>query len=55
MKAFYRIKKKDGVLWIKMYTACVYPWFAASRPITNRKEARSAFAEFVREIRLEQQ
>lgn len=51
MKAFYRIKRDGLGLWVKMYTDCKFPWYAASRLIENRQEAREAFADFVREIR----
>ena len=47
MKLFYRIKR-DGVgLWVKMYSTCPYPYYASSRLIRHRSEAKAAFATFV--------
>ena len=46
MKLFFRVKRVDGILWVHMYSDCKYPWYAASRPVMNIKEARTAFAEF---------
>ena len=50
MKAFYRVQQKNGILWAKMYTNNKWPWFAACRPVRNRKEAKVAFEEFVRDL-----
>lgn len=51
MKAFYKIKRVNGILWAKMYTDCKHPWYAACVPIKNAKEARTAFKDFVEELR----
>lgn len=51
MKAFWRVKRVDGVLWAEMHTDNPYPWYAARRPIENRSEGRVAFAEFVEQLK----
>ncbi len=53
MKLFYRVQQVNGILWVKMYSDCKWPWFAARRPIKNRKEAITAFNQFVEELRNE--
>ena len=50
MKAFWHIKRINGVLWVRMHAGTVY---AAHRPVLNRKEAHMAFAEFIADIRKE--
>ena len=57
MKAFWKIKRIKGLLWVKMYTDCKGAYYAASRPILFNKgkdiqrEARSAFSEFTQSIK----
>ena len=47
MTLFWRVKRDSKGLWVKMYSSGPYPYYAASRLITNRREAKAAFAEFV--------
>jgi hypothetical protein len=51
MRLFYRIKRDGKGLWVKMYSDCKYPYYAASRLINNRKEAADAFNTFAADIR----
>ena len=51
MKLFYKIKRDGSGLWVKMYSNCKGNYYAVSRPIKTRIEAKVAFAEFAEEIR----
>jgi hypothetical protein len=54
MKAFYRIKRDGQGLWLKMYTDCKWPWYAACLQLhkdnTIKGQVKEAFAEFVAEL-----
>lgn len=51
MELFYRIKRDGKGLFIKMYSDCEFPWYAASYPINHRNEAPEIFASFVADIK----
>ena len=59
MKLFYRIKRDGQGLWVKMYSDCPFPWYAANRLLVKstakerRLEAKEAFAEFVAGVKEE--
>jgi hypothetical protein len=50
MKAFYRVQRLNGMLWVKMYATGKGVVYAACRPVLNRKEAKVAFHDFVRDL-----
>jgi len=47
MKAFFTVRRINGILWAKMYTNQSH---AACRPVANRKEAKIAFIDFIKEL-----